>query len=327
MFFKPFGKQTVSVIVPIHNSAKYLPACLDSLMAQTYSDLQIILVDDGSEDDSLDICRSYAERDNRITVIHQVCSGVSSARNAGMDAANGVFIGFMDSDDTADPFMYEKMVCALQMHEECDIACCRHVTEGRTVFTAGYPNDSILSGRAALKNSIRGGRDSISGYVWSKLFRSSFLNALHLRFDPAISICEDLLFVCTAFKSCGKTVTLSDPLYHYSIRNDSQMGAVNSGRLTEFDAREMLLELVSGDKELSGICSFVYVQQALLLSQRFVVSGNSEAADLLKGKVRKYCRKALTCRDVSLKNRAKLGFKICFPVLLRVYIRHSDRGK
>ena len=105
----------LSVIVPIYNVEKYLPKCIDSILAQNYSEIEVILVDDGSPDGCPEICDNYAEKDKRIVVIHQKNLGVSAARNAGLKAAHGEYIGFVDPDDWISPSMYQEMITALDM--------------------------------------------------------------------------------------------------------------------------------------------------------------------------------------------------------------------
>ena len=113
----------ISIIVPIYNIEKYLPRCLDSILAQTYKNLEVILVDDGSVDNSGMIADKYARNDQRIIVIHQVNKGVSAARNAGLDLATGDYIGFVDGDDYIEPDMYEILMRIID-EQQVDIAHC-----------------------------------------------------------------------------------------------------------------------------------------------------------------------------------------------------------
>lgn len=114
----------ISVIVPIYGVEKYLEQCLDSIINQTYRNLEIILIDDGSPDRCGEICDRYASRDSRIKVIHQSNQGLSAARNAGMDMATGEYISFIDSDDYIDPHFYEKMEQGFQDYPEAPIIIC-----------------------------------------------------------------------------------------------------------------------------------------------------------------------------------------------------------
>lgn len=100
----------ISIVVPVYNVKQFLTKCLNSIISQTYSNLEIIVVDDGSTDGSATICDDYAKKDKRISVIHKENGGLASARNAGIDVAKGTYIGFVDSDDYIEPYMYEKLL-------------------------------------------------------------------------------------------------------------------------------------------------------------------------------------------------------------------------
>jgi len=139
---KNSDKPCVSIIVPVYNAESFLRRCLDSLIAQTLSDIEIVLVDDGSTDNSLSICRAYAKRDERIKIISQQNTGISGARNAGLDAACGEYIGFADSDDHADADMFFEMYTAAKRHD-ADIVNCDILECGRLIKTNAEKNRVI----------------------------------------------------------------------------------------------------------------------------------------------------------------------------------------
>ena len=202
----------ISVIVPVYNCEKYLSDCLDSLLAQTYQDFEVILIDDGSRDGSGGICDSYARKDSRIRVVHQENGGVSRARNRGLELATGDAVSFIDSDDTLEPDMYELLVNTMQEHE-ADIAHCgyQHIVgdEVRLVHdtkrvipqTTWEALDCFVSGRL------------FGGGLWNKLFASKLIAGLKFREDLKIN--EDILFNFQAFRKAEKTVFADFALYHY----------------------------------------------------------------------------------------------------------------
>ena len=148
----------ISVIVPVYNVAPYLTRCLDSIVMQTWQNLEIILVDDGSRDDSVGICDLYAARDARIRVIHKENGGLSSARNAGLDIAAGEYVGFVDSDDWIEPDMFEYLLQNAENYG-ADIATCGHVDEFNKSITVKTTEQVLLldtegSLRMLLENSI-----------------------------------------------------------------------------------------------------------------------------------------------------------------------------
>ena len=120
------SKKLISVIVPVYNSEKYVNRCIDSILNQTYENLEVILIDDGSSDGSLKICESWAEKDNRIKILKQKNSGVSSARNLGIENASGDYVAFVDNDDWLRPEMYETML-SLAEKEKSDVTVCKFI--------------------------------------------------------------------------------------------------------------------------------------------------------------------------------------------------------
>ena len=115
----------LSIILPVYNVEKYLPDCLTSILNQTYDDFELIIIDDGSTDQSLSICKAYELKDTRIRVYSQCNAGLSAARNKGIDCSQGTYLAFVDSDDTIDSEMYETMMSALE-ESEVDIVVCGH---------------------------------------------------------------------------------------------------------------------------------------------------------------------------------------------------------
>lgn len=169
----------VSVIVAVYNIEEYLPRCVDSILAQTYEKLEIILVDDGSTDKSGRICDEYAEKDSRIQVIHKKNGGLSDARNAGMDIATGEYIGFVDGDDWIDRDMYRAMYEACEK-ENAQIAACRYKQITKSgVIDASTGNSVSLSKIEALEIYICGDeRYLIYNSVWSKLFSAELIQGM-----------------------------------------------------------------------------------------------------------------------------------------------------
>ena len=205
----------ISVIVPVYNCEAYLPGLLDSVLAQTYQNFEIILIDDGSRDGSGNLCDAYAEKDSRIRVVHQENHGVSHARNRGLALAAGDAVSFIDSDDTLEPDMYELLVNTMQEHE-ADIAHCgyKHIVgeEIRLVHdtkrvipqTTGEALECFVSGRL------------FGGGLWNKLFRAELVKDLTFREDLKIN--EDILFNFQAFCRAKKSVFADYALYNYVAR-------------------------------------------------------------------------------------------------------------
>ena len=213
---------TISVIVPVYNVEEYLPRCLESICGQTYEDLQIILVDDGSTDGSLRICRQFAGKDPRILSISIPNSGVSAARNRGLELAAGEWIGFIDADDYIEAGLYELLVTEL-IHSDKQIVSCGVRAEdtggnriermkGRRV-----PADrQDLDREEALLRFLNPDTRVLYWAVWNKLYSAELLR--ELRFEDGRVTGEDFDFTLRCLLRSNGTRCLPEEMYHYLIR-------------------------------------------------------------------------------------------------------------
>lgn len=201
----------VSVVVPIFNVESWLPQCLDSILAQTYRNLEIILVDDGSPDRSGEICDQYAKKDSRIRVIHQQNRGASAARNRGLEAATGEWISFIDSDDWIETDFYETLLQAAQSYN-ADVVCCGfHCAEGSILRDALI---TVLEGKELLYQLLE--RKYGAPSLCNKLFHSTLKSSLKNRED--IQLNEDFAANYEVCKKAERMVFVGRALYHYTTR-------------------------------------------------------------------------------------------------------------
>lgn len=201
----------ISIVVPVYKSEKTLGGCLESLMAQTYADIEVICVIDGSPDFCGDICDAYAGKDNRIKVIKRENGGVSSARNRGVDEANGEYILFVDSDDTVEPTYCEKMWKA-HVETGADIVICgfHHWYVGRDVPKVPS-NPGVYDTKTYGAEFLKLYQEGFLNMPWNKLYKKELAG----RFDTSLSLGEDLLFNMDYFGKCSKVAVISDALIHY----------------------------------------------------------------------------------------------------------------
>lgn len=215
------GNNKISVIVPIYNLDGYLDKCISSIINQTYSDLEIILINDGSTDDSGQICEKYKAQDGRIVVIHQENQGVSIARNKGLNIATGDYIGFVDADDWIDEDMYEVLHINMLKYNAA-ISMCRHkyINQDNIYVPEELSEDTVVNGTDILKFYLSEYHTTniINDSVWCKLYRSSSLN--NIRF-PEHQTYEDILFTCKALINANRLVISSECLYNYNMRSNS----------------------------------------------------------------------------------------------------------
>lgn len=211
----------ISLIVAVYNIEEYIPRCIESILAQTYRNLEIILVDDGSTDRSGEICDDYATLDARIHVIHKKNGGLSDARNAGLDVATGEYIGFVDGDDWIEPDMY------YAMYEACEaagaqMAACRYKQITKSgVIDASSGHSVSLSKTEALEIYVCGDeRYQIYNSVWSKLFQKSLIQ--DMRF-PVGKNSEDIMFTTRAFCRIERLAYLDKAYYNYVLDREGSI--------------------------------------------------------------------------------------------------------
>lgn len=211
----------ISIIVPIYNIVDYLERILDSLLEQTYSNLEIILIDDGSSDGSEIICDRYKNKDKRIKVVHQKNSGVSIARNVGLKLATGDYIGFVDSDDIIDKNMYKKLYDNMIKYN-CEISVCNFCSfTDKPLFTCS-DNIRIYSREEALKDIISDG--VITNFLWNKVFLKSIFDDIKF---PEHQIYEDMYVMPKLIEKINKLCYDESKLYGYFIRSSSYVNTYN----------------------------------------------------------------------------------------------------
>lgn len=202
----------ISVIIPVYNTKQYLRSCLDSILSQTYSDLELLFIDDGSTDGSAELLDSFKERDDRIRVIHQENAGVSAARNRGLSEARGDYITFVDSDDTLEPDMYETLLGLVQEYG-VDIAHCSYnrVEENRIKPVGNTGNRFLQNREEALECFLAGKLYSAS--CWNKLYARRLFEGVRFRQD--IKMSEDLLVNIAVFNQVSRSVFWDICKYNY----------------------------------------------------------------------------------------------------------------
>lgn len=204
----------ISVIVPVYNVEEYLVQCLDSVVGQTYGDLEILLVDDGSTDGSGRICDEYAEKNPRIRVFHTVNHGLSAARNIGLDRASGEYIAFVDSDDWLETDMYERMIEAAEM-SGADIVVCGYFIDKPDIKEKKTLAPVSLDKEEALTAVIHG---KVPIHVWGRLFSLSCFS--RVRFPVGYDY-EDTIVTYSILNTMNRMQCIEPALYHYRIRENS----------------------------------------------------------------------------------------------------------
>ena len=220
---------TVSIIVPIYKVEKYLPECIHSALSQTFSDFELILVDDGSPDNCGAICEEYARKDARIRVIHKENGGLSDARNAGLDMASGKYVYFLDSDDRISPDLLATVVPYLE--QGCELVAFVHQCfyyDGTLETPCRRRSGTFLMDTPEERQDFMHRRivqSEIGWEAWSRIFVREIIEQHHLRFaDNRKIFAEDLYFSLCYCAHISKAVSLDACLYGYRLRGDSIMG-------------------------------------------------------------------------------------------------------
>ncbi len=213
------NKPTLSIITPVYNSAKYLDECIESILSQSFRDIELILIDDGSTDNSFEICRRYSESDDRIRVKSVTNGGPASARNHGLDMAKGEYVMFVDSDDWIDAGSLEALM--LEMRSDLLYFGMKTVAESGRVELS-YPVTNVsryIDNDTAIDTTIAGLLNpncDVAGYVGNKIFKNQIIQENHLRFNIAMRLGEDAVF-SAIYWNYVKTLQLSS-LYPYNYR-------------------------------------------------------------------------------------------------------------
>lgn len=232
---------TVSIIIPVYNTEKYLRRCLESVIAQTFSDWEAILVNDGSTDGCGNICDEYAKRDNRFKVIHQENAGVVNARNKAIKTCNGTFLSFIDSDDYIEPTMLKDMTTLAQT-ESLDFICGKFniILKDRS-FESDllYPLNSDTAFRQMLSGKL-------PGWLPGKIIRKTFWDKCNIQTDETAVILEDTFITIQLLFQSPVIGVIKKAFYNYDRSNDTAASSDNSNRI-----------IIRGEKNILHIYNFL----------------------------------------------------------------------
>lgn len=299
--------ELISIVIPAYNIEKYIRGCLDSIINQTYSNLEIIIVNDGSKDNTKEIIDEYALKDNRIKVIHKENGGVSSARLRGIQEANGDWIGFVDGDDYIEPNMYQ-ILYENAINYNADISHCG--------YQMVFPNriDKYYgTGKLIEQDHLMGLNDLLEGIMIepglvNKLYKKNILKNINEKLDLSIKINEDLLMNYYLFNEANHSVFEDVCLYHYQVRaNSAALSKLNINKLLDpIKVTKKLLEETKEIEELNRIVRSRYVYQLIYLAIQDIKE-NKDLVYIPRKEARKELRriifKILKDNAISKKNK------------------------
>lgn len=317
----------LSIIVPVYKVEPYIHKCVDSILNQSFTDFELILVDDGSPDNCGKICDEYAQKDERVKVIHKKNGGLSDARNAGIDAAQGEIIGFIDSDDYIESNMYEELIKCLD-ENECDIVSGDTYVErdGNKRFKGRYQENHIFNGEQAICEILKVHMDNSA---WNKVYKRSVIGDIRY---PKGRIYEDVATTYKFVANAKRVAYICKPYYHY-IKRKGSIVASGFNSKSRYDCFLGYRERLNFAKEhnLSCVedCELLALETALAVLTAFYANNEEECSERYVD-VSKFINEHLNIKYVSkMRSKHKFllwSFKNC-KNLHRLYAKLSGVSK
>lgn len=316
----------ISVIVPVYKTEGLLDRCVESIVGQTYKNLEIILVDDGSPDNCPAMCDEWAEKDSRIRVIHKENGGVSSARNAALDIATGDYIGFVDSDDWIEPEMYSSLIQKISESGKNIALCSYYAVEisGERYECRCVVDKEVLDKDDYFRFIVLGGD---GGYIWNRLYDADILK--EVRFDEDIWYSEDLLFnFKTAQKSNGAAILDKIEYNYVQKRIKEQAWAMNDHSFDSMTAFEIMLSYKDIPEDVYDCCLRGYAAAAFtLLSGVLTNEKYFYKYDDIRSAILNFKKRILTQKKYPLKYKVKtLALWLC-PGFYNLMIRGIRKAR
>ena len=317
----------VSIIVPIYKVEKYLANCLESIARQTYTNIQVLLVNDGSPDGCQSICETYCRKDERFKLINKKNGGLASARNAGIDIAEGKFIACVDSDDWIEPNMVE-ILQKNMVENDADMSVCSFYEnyENKLKGESFSSSLEVISQEETVKRLITPGK--FYGFAWNKMYKRSLMG--EQRYDEKIFKGEDSPFSLEYVLKCKKVVVQDIPLYHYRIDSISiSRSKFNVGKMTVLDSYRKMIDVLKENgfsDEIVNMQRTQYAGKLLSLRTNIILSGKDDFVSQLGAideQMSKYELLYLRSSFVDVKHKIAyiLGsrFHFLFEIFCRLY--------
>lgn len=301
-------KRLISVIIPVYNVETYLGECLRSLCSQTYKNLEIILIDDGSKDNSGIICDQWSEKDKRIHVIHQDNCGVSIARNVGLSVCKGDLISFVDADDWLDEAMYEKLLHSY-VSNNADVVMCGFVD-----YPHGYPVKKGLYSvppcdyTNAVYQMIR--RNGYFTSLWAKLFSREcvFKDGSAYEFDSVLSFGEDEVWLFRILRNCSRVAFLPEALYYWRAREGSisRPERITDKQMSILSAKKESLSILPDENSLQRLARGRFYNDCISLKVLAYCTSNIDALQTIRKTLRPMWWDWLVSKEIVFLRKCKV---------------------
>lgn len=308
----------ISVIIPVYNTAEYLPRCLDSILNNTYRELEVICVNDGSKDNSLEVLNDYAVKDSRVKVIDQPNAGVSVARNHGLDEATGEYIAFVDSDDWVHHRYFEILLSCMQASGADIQICAENIVsdlQEDLEISPNLPENTLLSELQTLENGLN---------VWKRLYKRKVIR--NIRFIKGMRFAEDRVFNMEVYCRTAeiRVMFIQTPMYYYYMRNDSAVHALHPREVKPLVLwyKDHLQDVSRGE-----IYRYYLIDAAKkLLSWRYSILYFEEAGEreLVRELMQFFCAKLMESGFIDKRTKLIYAALIKAPNLYRMFRIVSD---
>jgi len=307
------GGALVSVIIPVYNVEKYLNKCIKSILEQTYSNLEIIIINDGSTDNSLDIIKSNMVEDERIFLIDIENAGVSNARNLGLKKARGKYVVFVDSDDWVEKDYIDLLVHFTEKNS-CQLAVSNFDNNEDDQNREINYDIKTITGKKELYHHLLSVYN-FSGFLWNKIFIMDIIKKNKISFNNKLHINEDLVFLCDYFQYCDRAIFINKRLYNYIIRKNSALRSKFSYKqISKIHAMEKVINYYAKyDNDKLNILYYEYVIAAYKTLYILKINNVQNDKMILKCKKIIFENYKFTLKNVSFKYKIKLIIIRIFP--------------
>lgn len=304
--------ERISVIVPVYNTEKYLSRCLESIVNNNYRELEIVCINDGSSDNSLAILKEYQKQDSRIIVLDTPNSGVSAARNMGLDYATGDYIAFVDSDDWVHK-EYFRILLHYQKKYESDITMCNYIKTIDYIDDVPFQlqEDKAMDVESLIKNQ------DCKTYVWGRLYKRSYIATC--RFEKDISLSEDKIFNIDCFCQWDRTkiILIDYDMYYYYGRNDSAIKTICD--YENIKISDLLLKRIKSNRDIDYVCLTEALKNALSTRYGTKYSTTNEQKNRINNTLRLCIKLQRDYKIMEPKESFVYRAFVYFPFLYRMF--------
>lgn len=273
----------ISVIMPVYNSMDYLEDSIGSVLGQTYKDFELIIIDDGSKDDSFKICDRFAKKDDRVRLFHVENQGVSAARNLGISKSTGEYIRFMDADDTFHENSLKLMIGGMESDDRVDIVIGGYDTNDENLYTGD------LEGLKSIEFMVNHYTSYIPsfyyGVTWNKLYKADIIKDNRLAFELGINWSEDFLFNIAYYEKCRYVYYIKEPVYYYYRRSNTLVSSINEYSVDAaldiemrrfMVSRELVLHKSNKKETINDVYNFLLSRVNLKLNEILYIKDKSK---------------------------------------------------